>query len=606
MHHFFSVPRRSEGFETRSGGLGSPFHARVARVHDDDLLDSTISNSSTPPVRHILSSSQRQAKTAYITITPKMKHSGALLAAMLSVTSAVKDGNPRLWDRVRRCDDDYGINPDLRNPYDTEPCKLCEGIGGEVWGDSLDAFVPTSCVPLADNTEVLPVGPAKWGGQFSVELDEIMINECDDSGMCNFPGDDSIPNHAYVRQGGVWHMDFRRDNRTNEADEPRRILIEYDFAFPATVPPIAIQNEGRNDVFHYPGRPVPGLPREMFVVTYDAVPVIGDLCICIGLSLAGPITPDHMLPDPSDITSIPTTYPVRFLGRELLGIEYWGPNRTMTEMVVDHWIKGPHHIWVNAEEGSEHYGQIVRGWQPWNALQLFQNYKPLETRAVQKLNASPTAIRACNRPPFPGIGCDRETVAVNREADEELRSMAAEKVPREAYKGENFEDMANTLNIHLKELLVGTVGHGDCSDFTNEELNDVMHLVHAVRDPSLNEIYTTVNDPRSLKHHDNIDLSARFEKEAQLLVDAPHLEPMLRDGKCHEIVMWFIHHLSRESQTEVSEMIALPYLPAVRHHVAPLTNGAESRLGQQYLEAIQCTDCHLKYTPEYITSVFNY
>ena len=121
-------------------------------------------------------------------------------ASRFSVIDAIKDGNPRMWDRTRRCDDDYGINPDPANPFDTEPCRLCEGIGGEVWGDDLDSFIPTTCVPIADGLEIDPVSPALWQGQFTVGLDEIMINECDETGMCNFPGDSSIPDHAYERR----------------------------------------------------------------------------------------------------------------------------------------------------------------------------------------------------------------------------------------------------------------------------------------------------------------------------------------------------------------------------------------------------------------------
>jgi len=35
-----------------------------------------------------------------------------------------------------------------------------------------------------------------------------------------------------------------------------------------------------------------------------------------------------------------------YLGREKLWIEYlW------KEMVVDHWTKGPHHIWMDVEGG---------------------------------------------------------------------------------------------------------------------------------------------------------------------------------------------------------------------------------------------------------------
>jgi len=34
----------------------------------------------------------------------------------------------------------------------------------------------------------------------------------------------------------------------------------------------------------------------------------------------------------------------KFLGREKLYVEY-----VEKEMIVDHWIKGPHHIWKDVE-----------------------------------------------------------------------------------------------------------------------------------------------------------------------------------------------------------------------------------------------------------------
>ena len=106
------------------------------------------------------------------------------LTTLVASAAAFKDGNPRGWDRSRRCDDDYGFDPDPRNPFDMEgPCGLCDGVGGEVWGDEKNDFVATPCVPIADSTEVQPVAPAMWGGAFTVELEEIMINECDENGQ---------------------------------------------------------------------------------------------------------------------------------------------------------------------------------------------------------------------------------------------------------------------------------------------------------------------------------------------------------------------------------------------------------------------------------------
>ncbi len=69
-----------------------------------------------------------------------------------------------------------------------------------------------------------------------------------------------------------------------------------------------------------------------------------------------------------------TIYPVnpkflkddsRYIGREKLGIEFlW------EERVVDHWVKGPHHVWVDVLSGK-----IIRMWQPWNGLEIFDPEK---------------------------------------------------------------------------------------------------------------------------------------------------------------------------------------------------------------------------------------
>jgi hypothetical protein len=510
----------------------------------------------------------------------------ALIAATL-VSSAVgiKDGNPYNWDRVRRCDDDYGTEVDPLNEYDTVPCGLCEGIGGEVWGDELSDFIPTTCTPVATAQEVEPMGAADWPGLFTCDLEEIMINECDDSGMCNFPGPTSVREHEYVRQSGVWNMDFEVN---------KRLLFEYDYVVDATEPPpgggmVGEVGDGATDIYHYNGRPIADLAKDMFIIVKDAIPFIGDLCICVSPG-TGPVTNDHMRPNPSDITSINSTYPVQFLGREMLGVEYQGANNEAVEMLVEHWIKGPHHIWVSVETQ-----QIVRGWQPWNALQIFKNYREIRPEAVQKLEDGPASIAPCSRPPFPGITCDREDAAINRDADEAYVNRAAEKVPRSNFMGEDFEDMAEKLNIHLDNLLADTVGHADCSEFSIQELNDVMRIVNSARDSSLNSIYNLEMDPRRVIHKDHQALEARFMTEEEQLIEAPELEHMVRDGKCHEVVMWFIHHLSLESQREVAELVAMPYLPRVRHPVlASHDTDSHKAIDAQYQDEISCADCHLQ------------
>ena len=50
-----------------------------------------------------------------------------------------------------------------------------------------------------------------------------------------------------------------------------------------------------------------------------------------------------------------------FVGRERLLVEY-----ISEELVLDHWVYGPHHVWTRIESGN-----IVRMWQPFNGLQIY-------------------------------------------------------------------------------------------------------------------------------------------------------------------------------------------------------------------------------------------
>jgi len=86
-------------------------------------------------------------------------------------------------------------------------------------------------------------------------------------------------------------------------------------------------------------------------------------CICtapgsdLGLKIY-PIKYDFMDPEHAGL-------PVIFLGRERLGIEFI--DKTME---VDHWTQGPHHIWVDVTTRK-----IVRMWQPWNGLEIWDPEK---------------------------------------------------------------------------------------------------------------------------------------------------------------------------------------------------------------------------------------
>ena len=55
-----------------------------------------------------------------------------------------------------------------------------------------------------------------------------------------------------------------------------------------------------------------------------------------------------------------------FIAREIIGVEYLSEvEGELTDVELDHWAYGPHHLWSYPENG-----QILRMWQPFNGLQV--------------------------------------------------------------------------------------------------------------------------------------------------------------------------------------------------------------------------------------------
>ena len=262
------------------------------------------------------------------------------------------DGNPHQWDRNRRCDnEDYAVT-----------CGICEGIGGIPTSDSKDDIKLTTCTPiaLAKDVDMKTVHDPYFPDVFpNSGFYEVLIGIKNDP-FCfkSFPGPDSTGDHCYTPQQGTFYYDWKN----------YQLRIDYTKNFP-------LKNTTLT-TFHTKG--------DMWV--------INDLnlvtqCICI---------------NPGRRYNI-TLYPVnpkflkeesRYIGREKLGIEYiW------EERIVDHWVRGPHHVWVDVETGH-----IIRMWQPFNGLEVFDPTKWTFT-ADNSLFAVPPQV--CTKSGvFWRIGCD--------------------------------------------------------------------------------------------------------------------------------------------------------------------------------------------------------
>jgi len=233
------------------------------------------------------------------------------------------DGNPHGWDRLRRCDEDC---------YDPV-CGLCEGIGGIATSDEPGDYTPTKCIALqtadqiraAGITPVIPVWPKEFT---NTGFHEVLIGiKSDPFCVSAFPGPNSTFTNCYIPQEGTIYYDQNNN----------RLRIDYNrFWYQYT----------RNITEHIHHGVDPSDPYMMNIVLKKFMAGVSDFCVCASPGV-GIVEYDCF----SDST---------YLGRELMTIEYlW------RDYQVDHWVKGPHHFWVDVASGN-----IIRMWQPWNGLEI--------------------------------------------------------------------------------------------------------------------------------------------------------------------------------------------------------------------------------------------
>jgi hypothetical protein len=71
----------------------------------------------------------------------------------------------------------------------------------------------------------------------------------------------------------------------------------------------------------------------------------------------------------------------QYLGRYKKFIEFFEEER-----LVDHYLKGPHHLWADVETGK-----LIRAWQPTNGLQVYTNWR--KTADYTKMAVPETCIK---------------------------------------------------------------------------------------------------------------------------------------------------------------------------------------------------------------------
>jgi len=132
--------------------------------------------------------------------------------------------------------------------------------------------------------------------------------------------------------------------------------------------------------------------------------------------------------------------------------------------------------------------------------------------------------------------------------------------------------MTVKLNIALKSMK--DVKLKACEEFTIEELVALQRKLHQARDPALQAVYLASSDyGRQMGtfgvYTDSLDeLEKLWAAEQKKLHAYPALLDVSRDTKCHEAIMWMVHHVPKAVQAALRLELTLPLLPERERHEA--------------------------------------
>jgi hypothetical protein len=183
------------------------------------------------------------------------------------------------------------------------------------------------------------------------------------------------------------------------------------------------------------------------------------------------------------------------------------------------------------------------------------------------------------------------TAAVADLAESDLRRAKTPKpLENSQVLGDSPEHAFESMNRALQR---GAAVTRDCQLFDHETLNSLARQLYSVRSTELDDIYSAKSDKRAL-HFGSLDYKERIW-QGETAAAAVHPSHVLggpaynatRDGKCAELVMWFVHHLAEPTRKQLaaSPNFQLPLMPS-----APASEEARSHEYQRQT----CTDCHVR------------
>jgi len=252
------------------------------------------------------------------------------------------DGNPKGWDRKRRCDQDQ-----------MPRCNLCEGIGGRAWSDVNEDIDMTPCevVAVPSKVNMSTVAPPLYPKKFTVKRkdgkqggysDTLIGWKTDPFCFGFFPQNDSIKELCY---------------RSEDA-----YVKYYDINREAARTDYTIKLNGAFGVFSNTSAMILQVQEQMWIVNHLW---FVDQCICANPSGNHCTNP----PCKSYVWHWDTFKTAQYLGRERIGAEWiqnHGTGKSSKMMELDHFIMWSHHVWTDPVSRRP-----VRMWKPFNGLQVY-------------------------------------------------------------------------------------------------------------------------------------------------------------------------------------------------------------------------------------------
>jgi len=266
------------------------------------------------------------------------------------------DGNPKGWDRVRRCDQNYVDEKGRRG------CQPCEGIGGHAYGDANEEIDLPACKVVAhSSSEKLlipsvkkPIYPKKFtvksetSGGYG-ELDTLIGWQVPTDTACLsfFPQNDSSSYPLCYRDQSANLKIYDIENE--------RGYFEYQI--------------GPNQKLNLTNTTTHIMHNgwQMWVMNWIPFKPESPTPQCVCTNPSGQHCTDP--PCYSYIFNYNTFEDAEFVGREKIGVEWvnnGGVGESAKVMELDHFNLLPHHVWTDP-----HTGRIVRAWQPFNGLQVY-------------------------------------------------------------------------------------------------------------------------------------------------------------------------------------------------------------------------------------------